>query len=214
MAELEEALHPFTPPDLLGSVQLPRLPQQARSREKRDRLLEAALATFRQKGYDATAIEDIVAHAGVSVGTFYSYFQSKWQVLVVLIAQYTEDVLVDSLRQLDLRHEPFQSIEGIVKRILRPEAMYVGLWHAWNEATHIDAELRGFDRQIETWARQSVAQVTTEARQAGLIRQEIDSEASAITIIALIWALCEHLCDPTDALIQATSNMIYHSLFA
>ena len=61
---------------------LPRVPQQARSREKRDEILKAAAAMFVARGYAATTSDEIAAAAGVSVGTFYNYFRNKRQVLV------------------------------------------------------------------------------------------------------------------------------------
>ena len=57
-------------------LDLPREPQQARSRKKRDALLKAAATMFIARGYDATTSDDIAAAAGVSVGTFYSYFRN------------------------------------------------------------------------------------------------------------------------------------------
>jgi AcrR family transcriptional regulator len=44
----------------------------------------AALATFRRDGVDASRIEDIVARAGVSSGTFYFHFATKEDVLAEL----------------------------------------------------------------------------------------------------------------------------------
>ncbi len=44
---------------------------------RREELLEAAAALFRQKGIAATGIGDITDHAKVARGTFYLYFSSK-----------------------------------------------------------------------------------------------------------------------------------------
>jgi len=40
-------------------------------------LIEAAIAMYQQKGFQATRISDIVTAAGVAQGTFYNYFRSK-----------------------------------------------------------------------------------------------------------------------------------------
>lgn len=47
--------------------------EQRRART-RERLLDAASAVIAEKGPDATSVEEIVAAAGVSRGTFYNYF--------------------------------------------------------------------------------------------------------------------------------------------
>jgi AcrR family transcriptional regulator len=44
---------------------------------KRNVILKAAVHLFRDKGYDTTNIDDIVAYAGIGKSTFYQYFKSK-----------------------------------------------------------------------------------------------------------------------------------------
>jgi AcrR family transcriptional regulator len=51
--------------------------RERRKLETRQALLEAALALFRQKGYDNTTIEEITDAADVAKGTFFNYFPSK-----------------------------------------------------------------------------------------------------------------------------------------
>lgn len=57
------------------------VPAGSSRREKtqatRRQLLDAASKIFAANGYDATGVADIVAAAGVSVGTFYHHFSSK-----------------------------------------------------------------------------------------------------------------------------------------
>jgi AcrR family transcriptional regulator len=45
--------------------------------ETRQALLEASLALFREKGYQATTVEEITQRADVAKGTFFNYFASK-----------------------------------------------------------------------------------------------------------------------------------------
>ena len=44
---------------------------------KRNVIIKAAVDLFRDKGYDTTNIDDIVAYAGIGKNTFYQYFKSK-----------------------------------------------------------------------------------------------------------------------------------------
>ena len=48
-----------------------RVPQQARSRRTRERVLEAAVACFEDRGYDETTTAMIATRAGIGVGTLY-----------------------------------------------------------------------------------------------------------------------------------------------
>lgn len=51
----------------------------------RQRILEAASAQFEAKGFGETSIADIMKAAGLGVGTFYNYFESKEEVLLQLL---------------------------------------------------------------------------------------------------------------------------------
>lgn len=44
---------------------------------RRKQILESALAVFSQKGFHASNVSEVAAHAGVSQGTIYWYFDSK-----------------------------------------------------------------------------------------------------------------------------------------
>ena len=50
---------------------------QQDTRDSRDKLLDAALHVIRQKGYDATTVDDICAEAGLTKGAFFHHFASK-----------------------------------------------------------------------------------------------------------------------------------------
>ena len=51
--------------------------RERKKKETRQRLLQSALESFREKGYSATTIEDITQQADVAKGTFFNYFASK-----------------------------------------------------------------------------------------------------------------------------------------
>ncbi len=66
----------------------------------RQRMLDAALLCFRERGYQDTTVEKIVELAGTTVPTFYRHFQSKSDLLYPLLDHLTEEVGV-TLRALD-----------------------------------------------------------------------------------------------------------------
>jgi len=65
---------------------------------KRSALMQAAVRVFAEKGYHAAAIRDIVAAAGVAVGTFYFYFPDK-ETLFVYLYEETADFLLQAVQQ-------------------------------------------------------------------------------------------------------------------
>jgi AcrR family transcriptional regulator len=59
--------------------------------ERRQQILEAALAVFAQKGFHAANVSDVAAQAGVSQGTIYWYFKSKDELLTAALFSLFED---------------------------------------------------------------------------------------------------------------------------
>lgn len=78
---------------------------------KRAAVLEAAVAEFRQAGYEATSMDRIAASAGVSKRTVYNHFPSK----EVLFAQILQQLWERSLASPELAYRP--------DRPLRPQLL-------------------------------------------------------------------------------------------
>jgi AcrR family transcriptional regulator len=71
--------------------------QQERARRSYLGLLEAATALFSAHGYDGVGTPEIAQKAGVSVGTFYRYFDDKHQIYLeiarrTMVAAYRETI--------------------------------------------------------------------------------------------------------------------------
>ena len=77
-------------PDPPSRVRLPR-------DERRAMLLRAALETFSEHGYHATAMDDIAERAGVSKPVLYQHFDSKLE-LYVALAERVRDDIVETVR--------------------------------------------------------------------------------------------------------------------
>jgi AcrR family transcriptional regulator len=56
----------------------------------RDKLLEAAEIEFGEKGFHVAAISGITHRAGVALGTFYTYFESKEELFAALVSFMSE----------------------------------------------------------------------------------------------------------------------------
>jgi AcrR family transcriptional regulator len=72
----------FMPSASVPPPHLRRVPRQRRAAATRDRVYRAAMAEYTRAGLEAARVEDIVAAAGVSWGTFFHYFPSKEDVLL------------------------------------------------------------------------------------------------------------------------------------
>jgi AcrR family transcriptional regulator len=64
--------------------------RQERSRRSYHALLDAAESLFSAQGYDAVGTPEIAQKAGVSVGTFYRYFEDKHEVYLEIMRRNTK----------------------------------------------------------------------------------------------------------------------------
>src|SRR5689334_18366061 len=56
----------------------------------RERLVDAARLLFWERGYGATSVADILAHAGANSGSFYHFFDSKEALLRTVLERYLD----------------------------------------------------------------------------------------------------------------------------
>lgn len=78
-----------------------RSPQQRRSIDKKERIIDAAYTVFCAKGFYKTTTIEIAKKAGVSIGCLYSYFSDKNDLFTVILDRY--DAEFDAARERALQ---------------------------------------------------------------------------------------------------------------
>jgi AcrR family transcriptional regulator len=205
------------PADLLSDLTPPRVPQQARSKAKRGRLLAAALALFEENGYDATTIDAIAARAGVSVGVFYSYFRSKRQILLTLSMERIEQTRF-TLGAAGSERLTIARVAASLDEFLVRSRRYEGLRRARQELVLTDPNFAALDRQTMESILATLRDSLARLRVFGGLRPDLDIPATAAAIFAMVF----HLRDMTahlperelEAIIAASARAIYHALYA
>lgn len=69
-----------------------REPQKVNAIEKKNKIIEAGLRAFGEKGYYKTTTVEIAKLAGVSTGIVYSYFKDKKDILMHALRLYFTNV--------------------------------------------------------------------------------------------------------------------------
>ncbi len=67
-----------------------RTPRQQRGKQTKSRIMKAAFYLFARKGIHGTNSKEIVERAGVSIGSFYSYFKNKKSLMLEMLEDYTD----------------------------------------------------------------------------------------------------------------------------
>lgn len=100
---------------------------QARSKERRRRLLDAALTVFSRKGYRDAAVDEIAGESGTSKGGVYFHFPSKQAIFLALLDR-TAARLLDSVETaIALEHDPIARADAALLTVLRTFARHRGL---------------------------------------------------------------------------------------
>jgi AcrR family transcriptional regulator len=207
-------------PSLISELDLPRVPQQARSRQKRDALLAAAAGLFEERGYEATTADDIALAADVSVGTFYSYFRNKRQVFLTLYNACMESVFNLGITQIDFGTNPRQSIRETINNAMQRDKSFYSLRRAWVELLPRDAEIAEYNRQFNGLIYGQILVAVRKLAEQGLTWPDLDLESTSWLITILIDQAWQHepgAGEATQETIQrqrdALSDLIYHAVF-
>ena len=87
--------------------------------DKRERILEAAVRVFAERGYHGSRVGDIAEDAGVAHGLLYHYFSSKEDVLRTIFTENWGDLIARFRAVEETDEPPDQKLEGIAKILLR-----------------------------------------------------------------------------------------------
>jgi len=83
--------------------------------ERRDRLINAAIKVFKDKGFHAATVRDIGRVAGMTQGTIYNYVSSKDDILYLvcdrLVAEYQEE----TRRALETVADPVERVRSAAR---------------------------------------------------------------------------------------------------
>lgn len=72
---------------------------------KKERIIEKSMELFKENGYHATKVETITKALGISKGNFYTYFNSKEEVLYEIL-DIMKEQRIDFLHEIDVDKDP------------------------------------------------------------------------------------------------------------
>lgn len=135
-----------------------------KSEDTRLRILEAALAIFRERGFERTTMRDIASAAGVAVGAAYYYFQSKEAIVMAFYQRSQEEMSPAIGKILDESSSLESRLRGIIHykfEYFAPNRKLLGALSGHADPEHPlspfgretseirDADIAFFDRAVE-----------------------------------------------------------------
>lgn len=77
--------------------------------KKRTSLMEAAFELFTEEGFQNTTISEIAKRAGIGKGTFYFYFEDKYDIRNRIIISKSYEILHEALSSLPDQNDTFEN---------------------------------------------------------------------------------------------------------
>jgi len=185
------------------------VPAIVRANDKYQRILDAAVAVFAEKGFFFARISDIAERANVADGTVYLYFKNKDEILASAINTAFDGFMSTARAELDKLPTPSERLRRLA--YLHLEA----LGSNRNMAVVFQMELRQSTRFLSEFSHQHlveyfnlVRQAICDGKETGEFRADLAEKIAAICFFGAIdemvtsWVLAEkdyplaHAADP------------------
>ena len=124
-------------------------PKKLPKAERRDQLLETALAVVREQGTDALTLGYLAERAGVSKPIAYEHFKTRSGLLIALYEQIDNRQVAALLLALEQAPRRLADVAQVVSSAYMNCFTAAGLeWHAISAALKGDEEMEAFQREL------------------------------------------------------------------
>lgn len=122
--------------------------------EKQERILNAALKEFAQKGYENASTNEIVKSAGISKGLLFHYFNNKKELYLFLYNHFVEVLAEEFFNELNFsERDIFKRLKNLMKlksrlMIRHPEVFNFIMKASLEEAEEVSSELNSTTTEL------------------------------------------------------------------
>jgi TetR/AcrR family fatty acid metabolism transcriptional regulator len=170
----------------------------ARSGDKRDKILKAAIETFAEHGYFNSRVNEIASRAGVADGTVYLYFKNKEQILMAALDYAFEGFMQRAESELKSLHDPAEKLRRMAYLHLQGLGSNRGLAMVFQTELRQSAKfLAEFSRHHMKRYFDLVRAVIREGQASGVFRADVPERIAAnclfgaLDAVVTSWLLSE-----------------------
>jgi len=127
-----------------------KVPRTERGRKTLRKLLDASAIEFGEKGFHEASVSSITRRAGVALGSFYTYFDSKDALFRALVADMSDNVRTSARAALSTDMSALQVEEAALGAFLRFAKEHREVYRIIDEAEFVDPA--SYRRHYETIA--------------------------------------------------------------
>lgn len=156
--------------------------RQRKKVQTREAIIACASRLFRERGYEASRIEDIAEAANLSVATFYNYFSSKADMLLASVLVETEGVMRAVDACIARQHDDLQTGFGEIVNVYFTHSFQLSSREMWCEAfarTMLDpkAEFSRRYMEIDLLLAEQLQRFLADLQHRGAVAPSVDTQA-------------------------------------
>jgi len=200
---------------------VPANPKQARSKRTKEKIVQAAIRLFEERGYEKTTSNDIASEAGVSVGSFYVYFTDKRQLLLTIFDRLADELYKNVFASLKPEHlfdaDLRKRIKHALANTVADKQKHSGLHRVVSELLLKDADFAARHKAVMLRSMARLQELISLAHKAGLT-WDIDVEAAAFLVQRVVFDVSQGYatggCEfDKDRALDGLTDMIYRFVF-
>ena len=181
-----------------NTTELTRVPQQARSREKFDAILAAALRLIHEKGYEQVSVREIAREVNLPIASVYQYFPNKLAIVRQLWEGYTSELgellgaELEAVARDPSETKLHRAVGNIVDHMVahhRENPAFLGIWRSVDGSP----ELRALNRQDTIRVAEAIS--------AAVLKVEPDADPTTVMSRALI------ACEAASATVKLAQEL-------
>ncbi|MFE4714326.1 TetR/AcrR family transcriptional regulator [Paenibacillus sp. NPDC056722] len=105
---------------------------------RRHEIIETSLELFREKGYDQTAVSDIVKKMGIAQGTFFYHFKTKKDIMIAIVERLVDEKItkIKALAETEEMNAEAKLYAILWRQSYDDESIIEFLHHEYNASIH------------------------------------------------------------------------------
>ena len=143
---------------------------RADARRNRQRLLDAALQVYAERGADDASLDEIARRAGVGIGTLYRHFPTRRALLEAVYRDQVEELCAVA-RELKDQAPPEQALEGWLRALMAFGTTKRNLSSALMSGPEKSTEVA---TSCSAMVRDAATGLLAEAQRTGQVRRDVD----------------------------------------
>ena len=182
--------------------------------ERRQQILDSALAVFSQKGFHASNVSDVAAHAGVSQGTIYWYFDSKEELFDAAINAFFTGFGAEMMAVLQEGESATEKLRALARAmdgfVVAAQQVFGAFLGYWASSQDRQSSAQSWTGLLHEYT-EAVVTIIEEGIEAGEFKA-VDAEALVWAIAAAYDGLAAYLMFMPDIDVRRVSTVFVDTL--